>query len=188
MSLAVSVASEMGCRCIPPALLLALPVLALAAAPEPASAYGLPRPGVVCDKVQTTCYTDKGPSVTQTGREYGRKAQDELLRTLSGRPPMPSVATPATQSPANCLAPPVATAMAGVTTAMPVANVNLNKGVEACFAVPAISSVARMKAVLPTVWPLTMDGTTTFSQEATSCGCVTPRVFGPWSCEIGAIR
>jgi hypothetical protein len=89
MSLAVSVASEMGRRYVPPALLLALPVLGLAAAPAPASAYGLPRPGVVCDKVQATCYTDKGPSVAQTGREYGRKAQDDLLRTLSGRPPVP---------------------------------------------------------------------------------------------------
>ena len=89
MSLAVSVASEMGRRCVPPALLLALPMLALAAAPLPAPAYGLPRPGVVCDKVQATCYTDKGPSVAQTGREYGRKAQDDLLRTLSGRPPVP---------------------------------------------------------------------------------------------------
>jgi len=79
MSLAVSVASEMGRRCIPLALLLALPVLALAAAPAPAYAYGLPRPGVVCDKVQATCYTDEGPSVAQTGREYGRKAQEDLL-------------------------------------------------------------------------------------------------------------
>ena len=89
MRLAVSVGSEMGRRCVPPALLLALDVLALAAAPAPAFAYGLPRPGVVCDKVQATCYTDKGPSVAQTGREYGRKAQDDLLRTLSGRPPVP---------------------------------------------------------------------------------------------------
>lgn len=89
MGLAVSVAAETGRRCVPSTFLLALPMLALAAAPLPAHAYGLPRPGVVCDKVQATCYTDKGPSVAQTGREYGRKAQDDLLRTLSGRPPVP---------------------------------------------------------------------------------------------------
>jgi hypothetical protein len=35
---------------------------------------------------------------------------------------------------------------------MPGASVNLNKGVEACFAVPAISKVARREAVSPTGW------------------------------------
>jgi hypothetical protein len=89
MGIALSVAAQMGHRCVTPAVLLALPMLALAAVPSRAQAYGLPRPGVVCDKVQTTCYTDQGPSVAQTGREYGRKAQDELLRSLSGRPPVP---------------------------------------------------------------------------------------------------
>jgi hypothetical protein len=89
MSLALSVAAEIGRRCVTPAVLLALPMLALAAAPSPAHAYGLPRPGVVCDKVEATCYTDQGPSVAQTGREYGRKAQEVLLRSLSGRPPAP---------------------------------------------------------------------------------------------------
>ncbi len=89
MDPALSVAAEIGRRCGSPAILLALPLLALATAPAPAQAYGLPRPGVVCDKVQSTCYTEQGPSVAQTGREYGRKAQDELLRSLSGRPPVP---------------------------------------------------------------------------------------------------
>lgn len=89
MGPALSVAAEIGRRCGTPAILLALPILVLAAAPTPVQAYGLPRPGVVCDKVQATCYTDQGPSVSQTGREYGRKAQDELLRSLSGRPPVP---------------------------------------------------------------------------------------------------
>jgi hypothetical protein len=89
MDPALSVAAEIGRRCGTPAILLALPLLALATAPAPVQAYGLPRPGVVCDKVQSTCYTEQGPSVAQTGREYGRKAQDELLRSLSGRPPVP---------------------------------------------------------------------------------------------------
>jgi len=89
MGLAGSVAAEIGRRCVTPALRLALPMLALAVAPSPAQAYGLPRPGVVCDKVDATCYTDQGPSVAQTGREYGRKAQEDLLRSLSGRPPVP---------------------------------------------------------------------------------------------------
>jgi len=89
MGLALSVVAKMGLRRGTPALLLALPMLALAAAPPQAQAYGLPRPGVVCDKVQAICYTDQGPSVAQTGREYGRKAQDDLLRSLSGRPPVP---------------------------------------------------------------------------------------------------
>jgi len=88
MGLAVSVAAEISRRCVPPVLLLSLPMLALAAVPYPAQAYGLPRSGVVCDKVQATCYTDQGPSVAQTGREYGRKVQEELLRSLSGRPPV----------------------------------------------------------------------------------------------------
>jgi hypothetical protein len=89
MSLALSVASETRRRCLTPAILLALHMLALAAAASPAHAYGLPRPGVVCDRVDATCYTDQGPSVAQTGREYGRKAQENLLRSLSGRPPVP---------------------------------------------------------------------------------------------------
>ncbi len=70
-------------------VLLTLAMVGLAAATPEARAYGMPRPGVVCDKVQAICYTDQGPSVAQTGREFGRKAQDDLLRSLSGRPPLP---------------------------------------------------------------------------------------------------
>lgn len=88
MGLAVSAASEIGRRYVTPAVLLALDMLALTGSPSPANAYGLPRPGVVCDKVEATCYTDQGPSVAQTGREYGRRAQEHLLRSLSGRPPV----------------------------------------------------------------------------------------------------
>jgi hypothetical protein len=70
-------------------LLMVLAMVGLATASPGARAYPMPRPGVVCDKVQAICYTDQGPSVAETGREFGRKAQDELLRSLSGRRPLP---------------------------------------------------------------------------------------------------
>ncbi len=50
-------------------------------------ALELPRPGVVCDNSQRICYDSQGPSVDQTRRSYGEKAERNLLRQISGRPP-----------------------------------------------------------------------------------------------------
>jgi len=50
-------------------------------------ALDMPRAGVVCDNSQRICYDGQGPSVNQTRRTYGEKAERDLLRQLSGRPP-----------------------------------------------------------------------------------------------------
>ncbi len=50
-------------------------------------ALDLPRPGVVCDNSQRICYDSEGPSVNQTRRSFGEKAERDLLRQISGRPP-----------------------------------------------------------------------------------------------------
>ena len=52
-----------------------------------ALALDLSRPGVVCDNSQSICYDSQGPSVNQTRRSYGQKAERDLLRQISGRPP-----------------------------------------------------------------------------------------------------
>jgi hypothetical protein len=52
-----------------------------------ALALDLSRPGVVCDNSQRICYDSQGPSVNQTRRSYGQKAERDLLRQISGRPP-----------------------------------------------------------------------------------------------------
>ena len=52
-----------------------------------ALALDLSRPGLVCDNSQRICYDSQGPSVAQTRRAYGEKAERDLLRQISGRPP-----------------------------------------------------------------------------------------------------
>ena len=60
---------------------------AAAALPLPALSVDLPRSGVVCDRKQQICYDARGASLEQTRREYGREAERNLMRQLSGRPP-----------------------------------------------------------------------------------------------------
>lgn len=71
-------------RCRP--LILAGLAAALAA-PLPGLSVDLPRSGVVCDRKQQICYDARGASLEQTRREYGKEAERNLLRELSGRPP-----------------------------------------------------------------------------------------------------
>lgn len=54
---------------------------------QPARAYDIPSPGVVCDRMRFTCYDSSGPSVSLTRRWYGQRAEQDLLRRLSGKPP-----------------------------------------------------------------------------------------------------
>lgn len=74
----------------PSALLLA-PLLALLGTPALAGA-DLVAPNLVCDTRQQICYDAQGPSLNQTRRVFGDKAERNLLRLLSGRPPMTSIA------------------------------------------------------------------------------------------------
>lgn len=57
------------------------------AMPVGAAAVKLPRAGVICDTRTFTCYTGDGASLSQTRREFGSRAEQDLLRRLSGRPP-----------------------------------------------------------------------------------------------------
>ena len=52
-----------------------------------ALALDLSHAGMVCDTSQRICYDSQGPSLKQTRRSYGEKAERDLLRQLSGRPP-----------------------------------------------------------------------------------------------------
>jgi hypothetical protein len=47
----------------------------------------LPQRGVICDSTLKVCYDDRGASIPLTGRYYGRGAEQNLMRALSGRPP-----------------------------------------------------------------------------------------------------
>lgn len=55
--------------------------------PAGASTLKLPRAGVICDTRTRTCYTSQGPSLSETRNEFGNRAEQDLLRLLSGRPP-----------------------------------------------------------------------------------------------------
>jgi hypothetical protein len=66
---------------------LLLGVVGAASLQSAALALELPRPGVVCDNSQRICYDSLGASVNQTRRTYGEKAERDLLRQISGRPP-----------------------------------------------------------------------------------------------------
>ncbi|MFZ0408576.1 MAG: YcgJ family protein [Cyanobium sp.] len=65
-----------------------LGVLGVASLQSAGLALEMPRPGVVCDKSQRICYDSQGASVSQTRRTYGEKAERDLLRQISGRPPV----------------------------------------------------------------------------------------------------
>ncbi|MCS5698850.1 hypothetical protein NZK32_07330 [Cyanobium sp. FGCU-52] len=73
-------------RRIPTLLAAGIGVVA-AAIPVGAAAVNLPQAGVICDTGTRICYTGDGPSLSQTRREYGSRAEQDLLRRLSGRPP-----------------------------------------------------------------------------------------------------
>lgn len=55
--------------------------------PVAASTVKLPRAGVICDTTTLTCYTAEGPSLSETRSEFGRRAEQDLVNRLSGRPP-----------------------------------------------------------------------------------------------------
>lgn len=57
----------------------------------PAGAVDLMGSGVVCDRPRQICYDSRGPSLLETRRQYGRSAEQRLLRQLSGRPPMETI-------------------------------------------------------------------------------------------------
>jgi hypothetical protein len=67
--------------------LVACGLAAALSVPLPVLALDLPRAGVVCDRKQQICYDARGASLDQTRREFGREAERDLLRSLSGRPP-----------------------------------------------------------------------------------------------------
>ncbi|MCS5692509.1 hypothetical protein NZK33_11000 [Cyanobium sp. FGCU-6] len=72
------------------AVILAAGVGVLPAAlglPVAASTVKLPRAGVICDTTTLTCYTGEGPSLSETRSEFGRRAEQNLVSRLSGRPP-----------------------------------------------------------------------------------------------------
>jgi len=71
--------------------LLVAGLAAALAVPLPSLALDFPRSGVVCDRKQQVCYDARGASLEQTRREYGREAERDLLRNLSGRPPARSI-------------------------------------------------------------------------------------------------
>lgn len=52
------------------------------------SSVDLVAPNFLCDRTQEVCYDAQGPSLNQTRRTYGERAERRLLRELSGRPPV----------------------------------------------------------------------------------------------------
>lgn len=62
-------------------------LLGSAGLPLAAGALDLPSDGVICDPAQRICYDRLGASLTQTRRYFGALAEQDLLRSLSGRPP-----------------------------------------------------------------------------------------------------
>lgn len=62
--------------------------MAALALPAQANSVDLVAPNFVCDRSLEVCYDAKGPSLTQTRRTYGERAERRLLRNLSGRPPV----------------------------------------------------------------------------------------------------
>ncbi len=56
--------------------------------PARASSPDLVAPNFICDRNQQVCYDAQGPSLNQTRRTYGEKAERRLLKDLSGRPPV----------------------------------------------------------------------------------------------------
>ncbi len=72
----------------PSRLLLAASALVALALPAHANSVDLVAPNFVCDRSQEICYDAQGPSISQTRRTYGEKAERRLLKELSGRPPV----------------------------------------------------------------------------------------------------
>jgi len=62
-------------------------MLGAMALPLPGRALDLPRDGVICEPSRSICYDRQGPSLAETRRQFGRRAEQDLLRSLSGRPP-----------------------------------------------------------------------------------------------------
>ncbi len=75
---------------LPTRLLLAMSAMTALALPAHASSVDLVAPNFVCDRSQEICYDAQGPSLNQTRRTYGERAERNLLRQLSGRPPVTS--------------------------------------------------------------------------------------------------
>lgn len=71
-------------------LLVAAGAIAALALPAQASSVDQVAPNFLCDRTQEICYDAQGPSLTQTRRTYGEKAERRLLKDLSGRPPVTS--------------------------------------------------------------------------------------------------
>jgi len=73
---------------VPIRLLLAASAIGALVLPAHASSVDLVAPNFVCDRNQEICYDAQGPSLNQTRRTYGEKAERKLLKDLSGRPPV----------------------------------------------------------------------------------------------------
>jgi hypothetical protein len=56
--------------------------------PRPAAAVSLKSGDVACDERRRTCYDADGPSLAATRRHFGRNAERDLYRRLTGRPPV----------------------------------------------------------------------------------------------------
>ncbi|QPN64366.1 hypothetical protein [Synechococcus sp. CBW1004] len=69
-------------------LLLAATAIAVSSLPARASSIDLVSPNLLCDRAKEICYDAQGPSLNQTRRTYGERAERNLLRQLSGRPPV----------------------------------------------------------------------------------------------------
>lgn len=72
----------------PTRLLLAMSAMTALTLPAQASSVDLVAPSFLCDRSQEICYDAQGPSLNQTRRTYGERAERRLLRDLSGRPPV----------------------------------------------------------------------------------------------------
>ena len=67
--------------------LVAVAMLGAMTLPLPARALVLPSEGVICEPSRRICYDRQGPSLPETRRQFGRRAEQDLLRSISGRPP-----------------------------------------------------------------------------------------------------
>jgi hypothetical protein len=73
---------------LPARVLFAASAMAALVLPAHANSVDLVAPNFVCDRSQETCYDAQGPSLNQTRRTFGEKAERRLLKELSGRPPV----------------------------------------------------------------------------------------------------
>jgi hypothetical protein len=65
---------------------VALPLAATAPAQAQNEGLSFPRNGVICDRATKICYERNGISYSQTRREFGSRAEQNLRRQVSGRP------------------------------------------------------------------------------------------------------